>query len=57
MSKKRETIKVFGSIENTLKQMPKYNPYQMGYGEHKSVKYKSRAKNKEEARQIIREYL
>lgn len=43
MSKrKKETIKVKDSIENTLSQMPKYNPYQTGTGVAVSEKYKGR---------------
>lgn len=32
------------SIENTLAQMPRYNAYACGYGEHKSKKKPNRAR-------------
>lgn len=44
MSKKKKNSKVFylSSIDNTLRQMPKYNAYQGGYGPHGSKGYNRR---------------
>ena len=43
-------------IENTLAQMPRYNAYACGYGEHKSKKKPNRAKRKEELRKELKNY-
>ena len=44
------------SIENTLAQMPRYNAYACGHGEHESKKRPNRAKQKEQFRKEIRDY-
>lgn len=44
------------SIENTLAQVPCYNAYACGYGEHKSKKKPNRAKRKEELRKELKNY-
>lgn len=56
--KRRETIKVMDSIEKSLMDMEKFNPFQCGNGAWNSEKYetgrKGRAKDK--LRKEIREY-
>ena len=58
MSKKKKNISVLriSSVENTLRQMPKYNPYQVGHGSHGDKAY-NRRKNKEQFRKEMREIL
>ena len=55
MSKKKKTIKVMhvSSVENTLRQMPKYNGFATGHGVHKTPKHPSRAKRKHDFRKQI----
>jgi len=56
MSKRKKNNCVFylSAEENTLRQMPKYNPYQVGHGSHGSKGY-NRRKNKEQLRRDLRE--
>ena len=56
MSKKKKKIAVLkiSSIENTLRQMPHYNPYQTGHGAHGTKGY-NRRKNKEQLRKELHE--
>ena len=57
MSKKnKKSIKVFymSAEENTLRQMPKYNPFACGYGPHGNRGY-NRRENKEALRREIYE--
>ena len=56
MSKRKKNKSVFylSAEENTLRQMPKYNPFQGGYGSHGDKAY-NRCKNKEQLRREIRE--
>ena len=56
MSKRKKNIRVFhlSAEESTLRQMPKYNPYQVGHGSHGDRAY-NRRKNKEQLRRDIRE--
>ncbi len=58
MSKEKKVIKVMGSIENTLRNMPKYNAYQCGVGEMepKSGKHAKRARRKSALRKEIKNY-
>lgn len=58
MSKRKKNISVLhiSSVENTLRQMPKYNPYQVGHGSHGDRAY-NRRKYKEQLRKEIREVL
>lgn len=58
MAKKKKNVKVLhiSAVENTLRQMPHYNPYQTGYGSHGDKKY-NRRKNKEQFRKEMREML
>ena len=53
---KRKNICVFhlSAKENTLRQMPKFNPYQVGHGSHGDKAY-NRRKNKEQLRRDLRE--
>lgn len=55
MSKRKKNKRVFylSAEENTLRQMPKYNPYQGGYGSHGDKAY-NRRKNKEQLRKELR---
>lgn len=45
------------SIENTLAQMPKYNPFACGHGVHQSKKKPNRAKQKIKLQKEIKDYL
>lgn len=56
MSKRKKNSCVFylSAEENTLRQMPKYNPYQVGHGSHGNKGY-NRRKNKEQLRCDLRE--
>ena len=54
---KKETIKIMSSFEATLAGRERFNPYQTGYGVHKSTKYPNRTTRKTEARKEIRNYL
>ena len=54
--KKISDIHVSG-IDNTLRQMPKYNAFATGHGIHKSKKYPNRATRKKTDRAEIRKYL
>ena len=56
MSKKKNTVFYLSAEENTLRQMPKFNPYQVGHGSHGSKKY-DRRKNKRQLRKEINEAL
>ena len=42
------------SVENTLAQMPRYNAYACGHGEHQTKRKPNRAKQKENIRKEIR---
>ena len=57
MSKKnKKSIKVFymSAEENTLKHMPKYNPFACGHGPHGHIGY-NRSENKKALRREIYE--
>jgi hypothetical protein len=56
--KKRETIKVMDSIEKSLMDMEKFNPYQCGNGVWVSEKYKTgrKGRRRDKLRKEIREY-
>ena len=56
MSKVKHNLQVYhlSSEENTLLQMPKFNPFDIGHGVHGDTKY-SRSKSKREFRRILRE--
>lgn len=58
MSKKKSNMSVYhlSSTENTLRQMPKFNPYQTGHGVHGDTKY-NRRKEKEKFRKLLSENL
>ena len=43
------------SVENTLAQMPQYNAYACGHGEHQTKRKPNRAKQKENLRKEIRD--
>lgn len=43
------------SVENTLAQMPRYNAYACGHGEHQTKRKPNRAKQKENLRKEIRD--
>lgn len=53
---KRETIKVMNSIEKSLSDMEKFNPYQTGTGIHVSEKYKKKGRKKEKERKEMKSY-
>lgn len=54
---KKETIKIMSGIEVSLANRERFNPYQTGYGVHKSVKYPNRTARKAEARKQIHNYI
>jgi hypothetical protein len=56
--KKRETIKVMDSIEKSLMDIEKFNPYQCGNGVWVSEKYKTgrKGRRRDKLRKEIREY-
>ena len=56
--KRRETIKVMDSIEKSLRDMEKFNPYQSGNGVWVSEKYKNGRKGRtaDKLRKEMREY-
>lgn len=58
MSKKKNSMSVYhlSATENTLRQMPKFNPYQIGHGVHGDTKY-NRRKEKEKLRRLLSENL
>lgn len=58
MSKKKNSMSVYhlSATENTLRQMPKFNPYQIGHGVHGDTKY-NRRKEKEKLRKLLSENL
>lgn len=47
MKKKSLSVYHLSSIENTLKKMPKYNPYQIGHGVIGDTKNTTAEKQKE----------
>lgn len=52
MKKKSLSVYHLSSIENTLKKMPKYNPYQTGHGVIGDTKY-NRRKAKKRYEEIV----
>lgn len=58
MSKKKANMSVYhlSATENTLRQMPKFNPYQIGHGVIGDTKY-NRKKEKEKLRKLLSENL
>ena len=58
MSKKKSTMSVYhlSATENTLRQMPKFNPYQIGHGVIGDTKY-NRRKEKKKLRKLLSENL
>ena len=58
MSKAKHNFNVYhlSAEENTLLQMPKYNPFGIGHGIHGDVKY-SRSKKKRELKHLLKEEL
>ena len=56
--KRRETIKVMDSIEKSLRDMEKFNPYQCGNGVWVSEKYKNgrKGRRRDKLRKEMREY-
>lgn len=53
---KKETIKVKNSVENTLSQMPKYNPHQTGCGVIVSKKYKKKGRMAQKLKKELMEF-
>lgn len=53
---KKQLVYHLSAEENTLRQMPKFNPYQVGHGSHGHKGY-NRRRNKQELRKEIREAL
>ena len=58
MSKKKSNMSVYhlSATENTLRQMPKFNPYQTGHGVIGDTKY-NRRKEKAKFKKILSENL
>lgn len=58
MSKKKSNMSVYhlSATKNTLRQMPKFNPYQTGHGIIGDTKY-NRRKEKEKFRKLLSENL
>ena len=58
MSKKKSNMSVYclSSTENTLRQMPKFNPYQTGHGVIGDTKY-NRRKEKAKFKKFLSENL
>jgi hypothetical protein len=56
--KRRETIQVMDSIEKSLMDMEKFNPYQCGNGAWTSEKYKNtrKGRRRDKLRKEMREY-
>lgn len=52
MKKKNLSVYHLSSIENTLKKMPKYNPYQIGHGVIGDTKY-NRRKAKRDMKKLL----
>lgn len=52
MKKKSLSVYHLSSIENTLKKMPKYNPYQIGHGVIGDTKY-NRRKAKKDMKKLL----
>lgn len=52
MKKKNLSVYHLSSIENTLKKMPKYNPYQTGHGVIGDTKY-NRRKAKKDMKKLL----
>lgn len=57
MRKVREKIQILTSMENTMLQKERFNPYQCGTGIHASEKYPSRAKAKRKWKKEINKFL
>ena len=57
MSKKKNSMSVYrlSATENTLRQMPKFNPYQTGHGVIGDTKY-NRRKEKEKLKRYLSEF-
>lgn len=56
MSKKKSvTVYHLSTTENTLRQMPKFNPYQTGHGVIGDTKY-NRRKEKEKLKRYLSEF-
>ena len=53
---KKNVVYYLSAEENTLRQMPKFNPYQVGHGAHSSKGY-NRRRNKKELRKMLDEAL
>jgi len=53
----KEIIKVKTSIEQTLQEKERFNPYQTGHGFYKSKKHPSRTEEKEKLRKEIEDVL
>ena len=58
MPKKKNSMSVYhlSATENTLRQMPKFNPYQTGHGVIGDTKY-NRRKEKKQLRKLLSENL
>ena len=57
MKKINESIQILTSMENTMIQKERYNPYQCGTGIHASEKYPKRAKSKGKWKKEARAYM
>ena len=57
MSKKKTNVSVYhlSATKNTLRQMPKFNPYQTGHGVIGDTKY-NRQKEKEKLKRYLSEF-
>ena len=50
-----DAVQIMNSIEATLHQKPKFNPYQNGYGEWKSLRHPNRNRQKRDLKKRIDE--
>ena len=57
MKKINESIQILTSMENTMIQKERYNPYQCGTGIHASEKYPKIAKSKGKWKKEARAYM
>lgn len=56
MKRKKIPVIHISGVENTLRQMPKYNAFATGYGTHKDKKHPNRNQRKKADRAEIARY-
>lgn len=57
MKRKKETIRIMSTYENTMINKERYNPFQSGHGMHESEKYPKRSKSKAKWKKESREFI